>query len=225
METGVKLAHGVFTWSGSERRSDRYGSFNLLAEPYDGKEVTKVTYDRDLAEKLEGKRVRILVKVVETRKSGHIGDLFLGIRPSTPSVGEEVDLGVGIFHTEPCEYDSKVVSTFLEPGDDRDTFWFDPRKLYRLHDQTVDIFVEETADEFTPAPDLTAKDEGMVSNGDGSFQSKGVELSGRTRIKPRVERIGDGLFVMTQPGAFKQGERVEYDQEGSPTRFDRIEED
>jgi hypothetical protein len=150
----IKLAHGVFTWSGSERRSDRYGSFNLLAEPFDGKEVTKPTYDTEVAKKLEDKRVRIFVRVLATRKSNHIGDLFLGILPSTPEVGEEVDLGVGILHTEPCEYDHKVTSTSLEPGDGRDTFWFDPRKLYRLHDQTVDIFVEETADEFTPAPDL-----------------------------------------------------------------------
>jgi len=224
----IKLAHGVFTWSGSERRSDRYGSFNLLAEPFEGAEVTEVTYDRELAKKLEDKRVRILVRVLATRKSKHIGDLFLGIKPSTPEVGEEVDLGVGIFHTEPCEYDSKVLSTFLVPGEppSRDTFWFNPRKLYRLHDQTVDVFIEETTEEFTPAPNLKQEtDEGLIASGDGSFQSKGVELSGRTRIKPRVEPIGDGMFVMTQPGAFKQGERVDFDQEGLPSRFDHLRED
>lgn len=222
----IKLGHGVFTWSGTERRTDRYGSFNLLAEPYECADVTKPTYDTEVAKKLEDKRVRILVRVLETRKSGHIGDLFLGIGPTTPEVGEEVDLGVGILHTEPCEYDRKVTSTYLVPGDSRETFWFDPRKLYRLHDQTVDVFVEETDQEFSPAPDFKKTDEeGLLANGDGSFQSKGVEISGRTRIKPKVERLGDGLFLMTSPGAFKQGERVKYDQEGLPSRFDHMQED
>ena len=218
-----KLGHGVFNWDGSERRSDRYGAFNLCAEPYDAKVVTEITYDKALAKELEDKRVRILVKVVETRESGHLGDMFLGIRPSTPEVGEEVDLGVGLFHTEPCEWDKKVTSTFLVPGEPptRETFWFDPNKLYRLHDQTVDVFIEETDAEFTPAWSPKAKaEDGMVVNGDGSFQAKGVEVvSGRTRLKPKVERLGDGLVKMTVD--FKPGDRVEI--EGRPTVYDRLE--
>jgi hypothetical protein len=221
-----KLGHGVFTWDGAERRSDRYGAFNLCAEPYDDKVVTEITYDKALAKELEDKRVRILVKVVETRKSGHLGDFFLGIRPSTPEVGEEVDLGVGLFHTEPCEWDKKVTSTLLMPGNPptREAFWFDPNKLYRLHDQTVDVFIEETGAEFTPAWTPQAqKAEGMIANGDGSFQAKKVGISNVTRIKPKVEKIGDGLFVMGSD--FKAGERVEYDQEGRPTVHDRLNED
>lgn len=207
-----KLGHGVFTWSGEERRSDRYGAFNLCAEPYEGAPVSRITYDKALAESLEDKRVRILVKVVETRTSGHIGDFFLGIRPSTPEVGEEVDLGVGILHTESCEWDKKVTSTFLVPGDPptRETFWFDPNKLYRLHDQTVDVFVEETDAEFTPGWSPQAKEkDGVVANGDGSFQAKGVEVKKRGRIKSKVEKIGSGMLLLKND--FKEGERVEYD--------------
>jgi hypothetical protein len=157
-----KLAHGVFTWSGSERRSDRYGSFILLAEPYGAPPVTVPTYDAALASRLNGKRVRIVVKVVETRRSGHIGDRFLNIYPTTPEVGEHVELGVGIFSTQPDEGDPRVTSTTLAPSDGRETFWIDPRKLYWLHDQTVDVFVEETDDEFTPAPDLKASEPGLI---------------------------------------------------------------
>jgi hypothetical protein len=156
------LAHGVFTWSGSERRSDRYGSFILLAEPYGASPVTVPTYDTALAQKLSGKRVRIVVTVVETRRSGHIGDRFLNIYPTTPEVGEQIELGVGIFSTQPDEGDPKITSTILAPGDGREAFWLDPRKLYRLHDQTVDVFVEETDAEFTPAPDLKASEPGLV---------------------------------------------------------------
>jgi hypothetical protein len=202
MNMKMKLGHGVFTWGGEERRSDRYGAFLLCAEPYAGAApVTGVTYDKDLAEELEDKRVRLVAKVVETRKSGHLGDLFLGIRPSTPEVGEEIDLGVGILHTEPCDWDSKATSTFLVPGDPptRERFWFDPNKLYRLHDQTVEVFVEETSDDLTPGwtpPDRS--EVGAVANGDGSFQMKGVEVADGTKlkIKPKVERLGDGLFMM-----------------------------
>jgi hypothetical protein len=206
-----KLGHGVFTWSGSERRSDRYGAFNLCAEPYEGKVVTQVTYDKALAKELEDKRVRVLVKVVETRESGHLGDIFLGILPSTPEVGEEVDLGVGILHTEPCEWDKKVTSTFLVPGDPptRETFWFDPNKLYRLHDQTVDVFIEETDAEFTPGWTPSAKQgDGMIANGDGSFQAKNIEVASGTKIAPKVERLGQGLFQLSSD--YERGEHVEF---------------
>jgi hypothetical protein len=149
-----KLGHGVFTWSGGERRSDRYGSFNLCSESYEGVAGAKPTYDTVLADLLEDKRVRLVVKVVSTRKSGHIGDLFHGLHPSTPEIGEEVDLGVGLFHSEPSEFNQEIHSTFLIPGEPptREVFWFDPRKLYRIHDQTVDVFVEETDAEFSPSP-------------------------------------------------------------------------
>jgi len=222
-----KLGHGVFTWDGSERRSDRYGSFNLCAEPYSGAPVAKPSYDTALADKLEDKRVRLVARVVSTRKSGHIGDLFHGFHPSTPEVGEEVDLGVGIFHSEPCDYDKGVTSTSLIPGEPptRETFWLDPRKLYRLHDQTVDVFVEETTAEFSPEPEFKKADEGMTANGDGSLQTKHVKLSGRVRLKPKIERLGEGLLQMTFPGSFKAGERIEYDLEGNPTRYDLLNED
>jgi hypothetical protein len=58
--------------------------------------------------------------------------------------------------------DPNITATVLAPSDGRETFWMDPRKLYRLHDQTVDVLVEETADEFTVAPDLKASEPGVV---------------------------------------------------------------
>jgi hypothetical protein len=148
-----RVGHGVFGWNGQERRSDRYGAFVLVDSPYSGKHQASAKLDMVALKKVEGKRVRIACVVVETRQSGHVGDLFHNIYPTTPDVGEVVDLGVGILRLEDAEYPGEDrTAVVLEPGDDRKHFWIDPRKLYRLHDQTVDLFVEPTDADFTPRP-------------------------------------------------------------------------
>jgi hypothetical protein len=93
----------------------------------------------------------------------------------------------------------------LVPGDGREVFWFDPHKLYRLHDQTIDLFIEETTDDFSPRPNVGHQNEpeGFVSAGEGYIQAKQAELP--TKLLPAVERIGDGLFLMTPPGWGKVG--------------------
>lgn len=74
-----------------------------------------------------------------------------------------------------------------------------------MHDQTVDVYVDETSDEFSPVPDIDVGDtKGAICNGDGSFQVKG----GVTRVLPIVERIGDGLFGLSYPDT--AGSRVPY---------------
>lgn len=223
----MKIAHGIFTWCSDERRSDRYGAFLLGDSPYAGPDRVTPTYDLASAAALVGKRVRITVKVVESRKSGHVGDLFLDIKPSQPEVGEVIDLGVGILGQEAVSW-TPSPTILLKPNDGRERFWIDPRKLYRLHDQTVDVFVEETTDDFSPVPDVENKKapDMILSNGDGeSIQAKVVKLSSRTRLKHKVERIGDGMFILSPPTAAPEGEAIEYTQEGSPTIFERISED
>jgi hypothetical protein len=42
----------------------------------------------------------------------------------------------------------------MAPGDGRKERWIDPRKLCRLHNQTVELSVEETTDAFDVAPDM-----------------------------------------------------------------------
>jgi len=141
-------ASGVFTWNRHERVSNRYGSFTMSDE-YEA----VVLFDRQRIEALVGKRVRITCKVTKTRQSEHIGDLFLGVFPSTPAVGEVVELGVGTLRLENDEQ-SQTPSIVLEPGDGRDELWMDPDKLFRLHEQNVEVTIEQTTDDFTP---LTAK--------------------------------------------------------------------
>jgi hypothetical protein len=202
----IKISHGVFGWEGKERRSDRYGAIHLVPGPCIGTVVTQVTHDIEAFNALEGKRVRLTCKVIESRQSGHIGDVFLGIIPSQPDVGEEVDLGVGKFTTS-MGYGNEL-EILLQPGDGRREFWMDPRKLYRLHDQTVDIFAEETTEEYSPKPNLKgdSDSDAAIDNGDGSFQVK-TKTNEPMKVLPNVEDLGNGLFVVTPLGAGKPGDK------------------
>jgi hypothetical protein len=96
----------------------------------------------------------------------------------------------------------------LVPADGRGMLWLDPRKLYRLHDQTVELFVEETADDFSPKPELcekVSKDE-VLSTGDGFMQVKGEDPR---QVLPSVESLGGGMFVVTAPGYKPAGTRID----------------
>lgn len=147
-----ELAHGVLTWPAGDRRSDRYGNVYLIGQDYGATVTVEPRQNDALMASLDGKRVRLICEVVETRTSGHIGDFFHGFFPSTPDVGERIDLGVGtlVIGMDTSEEGDKTIA--LRPDDGRQVFWFDPRKLYRLHDQTVTVFVEETTDPCHPAP-------------------------------------------------------------------------
>jgi hypothetical protein len=69
-----------------------------------------------------------------TRKSYHVGDLFRGIFPVTPDLGEVVTLGKGRLTQEsPCQIG-------LKPLADVTSDWLDPNALYRVHDQTVTLW-------------------------------------------------------------------------------------
>lgn len=200
----MKVAHGVFGWEGEERRSDRYGAIHLSGAPYGGEPLTTVFFEMGALERLHGRRVKIATVVTEARKSQHVGDLFHGIFPSTPAVGERVEIGVGVLDLEPSYEETPDI--VLRPNDGRAHLWMDPRKLYRLHDQTVDVFIEETTDDFHPRPDLEAIEQvAACDNGDGTFQTKNTKPD--DRILPRMKKLGDGMFIIEpQPG---KGERLE----------------
>lgn len=202
-----RIGHGIIAWDGQERRSDRYGSFIVGQKPFDGSVASAAHLDVRALRKLVGKRVHVWCKVVSTRTSGHLGDLFLGIKPTTPDVGEVVELGVGLLDLEDAGWDG-LTAIVLRPGDGRAKFWIDPHKLYRLHDQTVDVFVELTTAEFTPPVEFTpVVDPEIVEVGDGSFQAKGVQNDEHFHVPPDVERIGDGLFIMTPISGQDAGRR------------------
>lgn len=202
-----RVGFGIFSWSGTERRTDRYGGFVVGQANYGGSERVAAFLDTKILDPLIGKRVHIWCVVLVNRESDHVGDLFHGILPSKPEIGEVVDLGVGTLILEDAGF-SNLVAVVMQPGDGRENFWYDPRKLYRLHDQTVDVFIEATELPFTEPPVLKAQTEpASIDNGDGSFQTKGIKDGQPFHIEPDITKLGKGLFMIEQPTGNERGKR------------------
>jgi hypothetical protein len=169
---------------------------HLADAPYEGAARAEVYHDTATLMRWQGERVRLTAQVTESRLSSHVGDLALGIEPAQPTQGEVIDLGVGRLGAE-SGYDGRP-DIFLRPEDGRGEFWIDPRLLYRLHDQTVEVYAELTADPPSPAPQL-ARTPGKraFDNGDGTFQVVGVAEGEPVRVLPRIVALGDDLFRIT----------------------------
>lgn len=134
--TAVVIGTGVLNWDRHERVSDRYGTIVLYANP-----------EQSIASPLNTdffKQTGILVaRVIQTRKSPHIGDIARGLFPTTPTEDQLIQLGQGQLFFERIE---QIQSVGLRPFDGREFDWLDPRALYQCHFQTVELllFQEET---------------------------------------------------------------------------------
>ena len=155
-----------------------------------------------------GGRARVTAVVVANRESGHVGDMALGIRPSTPEVGQEIDLGIAEVSTENDLNFPEVRGIVMTPDDGRAELWIDPRQLYRLHDQTVDIYVERTDEPCSPCAVITTR-VGVFANGDGSVQTKKSTLP--YRLPPKITHLGRGLLSIGFD--YKAGERIGHEDE------------
>lgn len=131
-EKQIKIGKGFFNWPSRERRSDRYGTVWLLAED----DETVLPFDKSI----EGKKGKLIVKILGTRQSRHIGDFCRGFFPETPKQGETIELGFGIVFFDSSEWGSAIG---LRPLENRKNDWLNPEKLYRCHDQVVELYFEE----------------------------------------------------------------------------------
>jgi hypothetical protein len=89
---------------------------------------------------------RLVAEITATRQSTHVGDVFRGLRPETPEVGERIVLGEGrLFRQTVDDREERIeaVGCTPEPEDDRDTDWLHPSALYRAHEQTVRLVFED----------------------------------------------------------------------------------
>ncbi len=123
----LKLGSGILTWDPCERISDRYGTVYVM----DSEMRNANSLDTTLA----GRCGTLVAIVLATRTSRHIGDLFHGVYPSTPRVGERITLGSGRLF-----FDGQRVG--LQPDDDRESWWLGIEALYRAHEQTVELYFE-----------------------------------------------------------------------------------
>lgn len=166
-----RLGFGIVSWGRFERIEKRYGYIVLRSKPYGDAVVESVTSDIDesLLQSFQGARVKIMCRVIESRKSGHCGDMFLGIFPTQPSVGDVIELGIGMLCTLPGKGCAGEVQFGLAPYDARRELWIDPHLLYRLHDQTVEVFVERTVEQSHAVPVIRKKADGTIATGNGEI--------------------------------------------------------
>ncbi|MFA6661434.1 MAG: hypothetical protein WCS56_00205 [Bacilli bacterium] len=206
----VQIAHGILTWDGIERRSQRYGTFILDNTDYYSNVHVLNFVNKAHLQTLVGKQVRLTAKVLKSRDSGHVGDQFLHIFPSKPKAKEEVEIGVGHLFIEKGFGGNTAIG--LIPSDGRETLWLNPIKLYRLHDQTIDIFIEETTDKDSPKAEFSDEgSEGGIANGDGTIQILDRQAFKRKAdifAPPKFTSLGDGLFVVGPQKVPEKGDRV-----------------
>jgi hypothetical protein len=124
------LGQGVLGWPAEERHADRYGLIHLSAVP-DTANFTPVPFNTAPV----GAHGHLVAVVLETRPSPHIGDLSRGVGPCTPTVGEQITLGIGTLFVVPWRWGFSLIG--VKPDEDRHHDWMDPAALYRCHHQTV----------------------------------------------------------------------------------------
>ena len=199
----VLIASGVLSWHKRERVSNRYGGFFLDEVPYNGQTpVCKPAFNKEAIRPFQGKHVKLTAKVIDARKSGHVGDFALGIFPSQPEIGEEIELGIGPLNV----YEEGDFNCFslLPSFDNRQELWLDPRKLYRLHDQTIELYAEFSHAPCHMAPDLKEAESGTVSTGPEEGGGFGIQVKKAPiprQVNPKITRLGDGMFMLRSPAA------------------------
>lgn len=153
--TGTFLGEGRLNWTRYERIGDRYGAVMLQTAggDFDGLHEAADARYAAFEDAPFGRRGRLVAEVVETRPSPHIGDLFHGFEPGGATVGARIVLGEGTLFDALREHDPRgygwereFPGVGLFPDDGRDTFWLDPKALYRCHEQTVRLDFEELSD-------------------------------------------------------------------------------
>jgi hypothetical protein len=159
----IELGLGQLWWPRSERQTDRYGTVFLLTGP---DADTYVPFENAPV----GQPGRLVAVVVETRRSGHCGDIARSIVPTTPTVGEEITLGTGTLFTETDTDLGLTNAVGLVPDDHRDSDWLHPRALYRCHNQTVrlELRIGSHTKEYEPTPG-DAQPDGSTVESDGAF--------------------------------------------------------
>lgn len=138
------LGTGMVTWDRGERIDDRYGFIYFYEENSQGESVGSAEMDIVKAKELADREIRgkLVAEVRETRESTHVGDWFHNVYPTTPEVGEVIELSeVGTFVVTRNYYGDLAVG--IRPDDGRDTLWMNIRALYRVHEQTVELFLVE----------------------------------------------------------------------------------
>jgi hypothetical protein len=137
-KNAILLGSRALSWPRTERVYDRYGLVGLYDKNSKDEVISAapVWHMETISANIE-KPGAIVAKVIQTRKSSHVGDLFRNIHPTMPAIDEEILLGEGrLIQTVQDE----VYLVGLFPDDERKTDWLNPNALYRAHEQTVELY-------------------------------------------------------------------------------------
>lgn len=135
----LSIGTGRLTWDRSERISDRYGAIYLI-DHGDSLSSGPTPYSElNIPQEWKGRRVRITARVLESRDSTHIGDMFHGVYPRTPAVGESILLGEGYLRAGLNRDNSMTVELVPLDGESRR---YRLRGLYDAHEQTVELIAD-----------------------------------------------------------------------------------
>ncbi|MEK9196233.1 MAG: hypothetical protein AAB914_02580, partial [Patescibacteria group bacterium] len=142
------LAEGRLDWPKYERQTGRYGVVNIQTsgrhpEEYDREHLERLLarpkastgkgsitrQDEDPTAELAtfrnapvGTIGRLLVRVLATRESYHVGDGERIIKPTTPEVDEVIILGEGELFAEMADYNDAFINSIgVRPEDGRET--------------------------------------------------------------------------------------------------------
>jgi len=141
-KSAILLGVGILNWPRIERVTDRYGVVTLSPSGHDCVSSVQACRYQALTPGSVAGVGRLVAIVIETRKSGHIGDLFHQIFPRTPKIGQRIILGKGRLFFQVDEAVVFVKAVGLEPLDGRHTQWLKIRALFDCHDQTVELWFD-----------------------------------------------------------------------------------
>lgn len=134
----ILLGQGSLSWPRMERVSDRYGYISLYDSNSQEEKIANGAYlNVEKIKALSPKIGQLVVQIIETRQSTHIGDLFRGFAPVKPEENEEILLGKGKLS---YLVQDGIDTVGLIPSDERRIDWLDPKMLYRSHEQTVMLY-------------------------------------------------------------------------------------
>lgn len=187
-QTKVLLGKGELTWPRGERVSDRYGLVFL----FNVETGSHIPFNKKTIEKNRGTKGSLIAVVTETRQSNHIGDIFRGIGPVTPDVGEEIELG----RDGELYFESVEGIDCIGLRQNREIDWLDPVKLYRAHEQTVELYFisEHARASFKGTNEMTNRRMAEKIDRGEAISLHGCDrtLEGDYIVPPNLWRDGDG---------------------------------
>jgi hypothetical protein len=135
------LGEGILTWMPEERVLGRFGSVSLLIDEHQYAVFHKLPL---------GAQARLSATVLKVRHTILPPDPSRGLQPSTPHVGERIELGTGLVFAPDLSGQTALVAVGIAPPPSqwRIHRWLSPTALYRAHNHLVRL-------ELRPCPGFT----------------------------------------------------------------------